>query len=223
MQGLRPTPEFEHLPQHGNTPLRWCIPQHVDHHARRIGIGVVAIVQNQNAFVPDPFSAHRTGPQLSHDAGKLLRADTENSRHRNSSQQIRDAVFAWERALKLDSADRKPDTFCAYFHIFGADVGGNAQAERDHSTGVNGSEFSHEWIVGIQYSDSIWRQSFDKFTLGSSHCLDRIECFHMRVADISHNTNPGFRDARQIADLARVIHPDFEHRYARVARQTKNR
>src|SRR5260370_1892198 len=52
VQGLGPTSEFEHLPQHGDAPRGWCIPEHVDHYARRARLRAVAIAQTQNAPVP---------------------------------------------------------------------------------------------------------------------------------------------------------------------------
>src|SRR5258706_1109367 len=159
VQGLGPTPEFEHLPQHSDAPLGWCIPEHVDHYARRVGIGVVAIVQNQNAFVPQPFSAHRAGQKFAHDAGKLVGADAEYSCHGDSSEQIRDAVFAWERAFKLSAAYRKAYALDTRLHIFRANIRAFTQAERDHPAAVCVPESGHQWIVGVQYRHAVGPQS----------------------------------------------------------------
>ena len=123
----------------------------------RVGIGVVAIVQNQNAFVPQPLSAHRTGQKFAHDARKLVGADTEYSCHGDSSEQIRDAVFAWERAFKLSAAHRKAYALDANFHIFRADIRAFTQAECDDPAAVCVPESGHKWIVGIQYRDTVRR------------------------------------------------------------------
>src|SRR5579862_4210933 len=71
VQGPGPAAELEHLPQHGNAPFGWRIPEHVDHGARRIGVGVVAIVQNQNSLVEESFASHGAGGELFDGGGEL--------------------------------------------------------------------------------------------------------------------------------------------------------
>ena len=58
MQRLSPAAKFEHLPQHRDPAPGRRVPQHVQHGANRIRIGVVAIVINQDPAVIETFSTH---------------------------------------------------------------------------------------------------------------------------------------------------------------------
>ncbi len=64
MQRLSPAAEFEHLPQNRDSAPRGRVSQHVDHRARRVRVGVVAIVKDQNSFVIKAFAAHFSGPKV---------------------------------------------------------------------------------------------------------------------------------------------------------------
>src|SRR5512142_925736 len=80
MQGPSPTAELEHLPQHGDPPLGRCIPKHVDHGARRIGIGVVTIVKNYGSVVDETFAAHCAGARCLDNLRQFARRNTEDAR-----------------------------------------------------------------------------------------------------------------------------------------------
>src|SRR5579872_5946887 len=94
VQGPGPVAELEHLPQHGDAPFSWCIPKHVEHGARRIGIGVVAIVQNQNSVVKESFATHGAGSELFDRRGELSRLNAENPGHRDARQQVQKIMAA---------------------------------------------------------------------------------------------------------------------------------
>ena len=61
VQRLSPAAEFEHLAQHGDFPLCRDIPKHVQHSAGRVGIRVVAIVENLDTVARDSLPAHLAG------------------------------------------------------------------------------------------------------------------------------------------------------------------
>ena len=98
------------------------IPQHVDHCARRVGIGVIAIVQNQNSVVQNALAAHRAWRKVAYHVRQLLRTDADiDAATASPGQNIQDAVAAVQRALKLDAVDGETDAFGGLLDILGAD------------------------------------------------------------------------------------------------------
>ena len=93
---------------------RGRFPEHVHHGARRLGIGVVAIVQNQNAVALEPLAAHLARRKLANRVRELLRLDAEDSGHRDARQQIQNAVAAGQRALEFHAAHAEARAASSY-------------------------------------------------------------------------------------------------------------
>src|SRR5260370_11668684 len=82
MQSLGPSAEFEHLPQNGDATARGSIPQHLEHGASRIRVGVVAVVENRNSLVNEAFPTHFTWGECTHFGLKPGRWNIKQPRHR---------------------------------------------------------------------------------------------------------------------------------------------
>jgi len=218
MEGLGPASKLEHLPQHGDAPFGWRFPQHVDHHARRIGIGVIAIVQNHNAGVLQALAAHGRRRQFLHHVDKLRRANTIQRGDRKARQYVQYAVTPQQGALKCHATHPETDAVIAELHLAGANIGVGLDSKSDRAAGMHIPESRDQRIVRVQHSDTIGGQRFDQFALGPGHSLDGIERLHMRMPDVSHHADARLGNRAQSADLTRVVHPHFEHRDARFAR-----
>src|SRR4051794_17713115 len=73
VQRLGPMSEFEHLAQHGDSPLCRNIPQHFQHSADCIGIRVIAIVDNFDTIAREPLPAHLAWRERTHSVSRCGR------------------------------------------------------------------------------------------------------------------------------------------------------
>src|SRR5438046_9413088 len=104
MKRLSPAAEFEHLPQNRDPAPSRRIPQHAEHGASRVWIGVVAIVKHKNSLVAEALAAHLARLNLPDAIRKALRSDSKNPCHGDAGQQVRDAVAAGARAFERSFA-----------------------------------------------------------------------------------------------------------------------
>ena len=75
-------------------------------------------------------------------------------------------------------------------------------------------ERQHARVVGIQQRHARARQRLDQLALGCGYALDGVEILGVRVPHVGHHSHLRLGDGGQPADLARVIHSDFENRRA---------
>ena len=126
-------------------------------------------------------------------------------------------MAAGQRAVENASAPtRKRDAVRRIFDILGAHVGFGRLAVKNRAARVSRKRRDAR-IVGVQHGGAVRRQRLDQLALGRGDAFDRIEKFDVRVADVGHHADVRLGDRGQLANLARVIHSDFEHRDARAS------
>src|SRR5207244_4330671 len=89
VQGLGPAAEFEHLPQNRDPPPRRRVSQHVQHGANRVRVGVVAIVDHQDATVTGTLAPHFFGTKFPDPFRKTFRRNSMNTGGSDPGQDVR--------------------------------------------------------------------------------------------------------------------------------------
>src|SRR5580693_1351706 len=109
MKRLGPAAEFEHLPQNRDALSRRSLSEDIQHRARRVGIGVVAIVKNQNTVVMKTFAPHLSRSKTADPFRQPLQRDSVLLRDGDSRQQIRDSMAAGKGTAEWDILHTKLD------------------------------------------------------------------------------------------------------------------
>ena len=87
--------------------------QHVQHGAHGLGIGIVAVVPDDDAVVLQAFAAHLADGEAGHRIAQALRRNIERARHRDGRQQVQHAVAARQGRLKIDAIHAETRAFGA--------------------------------------------------------------------------------------------------------------
>ena len=121
MQRPGPASEFEHLPQHGDMPPCRRIPEHFEHAASGIRVGVIAVVDDLDSAVFDAFSAHLSRLERPDRILQTRIIDSKDPSYGDSGKDVADGVAAGQLAFERHCSNTKSNAIFAKFRILRPD------------------------------------------------------------------------------------------------------
>ena len=196
----------------------------VEHGSHRIRIGVVAIVTDRNAPACEALAAHLAGRQGADGIAPGAEAGMPNTpRHGDAGEQFRTPCRPGRRVSKRVPPTRKHAPSGAWSTFVARTSASSARPKVMLRPRWTSAKRRTRGSSAFSTATPSRPQRFDQFPLGARHAVDGIEELDVRVADVGHHADVGPGDGGQIANLAGVVHPDFEHRDARVFVQPQDR
>ena len=116
-----------------------------------------------------------------------------------------------KRRLKAHAVHGENRVIGADFRILRANIGLSREPVSHAAAAVTSRKLHNALVVRIQNGHALRRQPLNQLALGGGHAVDRIEIFHMRIADVRDHTMLRFRNGDKLANFARMIHAHFEH------------
>ena len=228
-------PQFEHVAEHGDSPLAVGRAQEVERGAHRGGIGVVALVDDREGPVGGlkrlALAASGRRPETRERARRRLKVEARRARGHQNRQRIHGDVSA-RRADRIgqvlaEHARLHPRRLAVDIAGKKRGVGLRALAEGQdeaHASRAGGIAQSLELrVVAIENGDATALQSTENLGLGVGDRLDRSEMFEMDGRDPRDDRDMRLRHCNQRRDLAGMVHADFEHAEARAFRHARQR
>ena len=189
--------------------------------ADRIGIGVVAIVENHDAVMHEPLAAHLAGRQRP----DPLRAAAPARCRRLPPPRCRQACSITPcRPVSGLSKRVRPDAEAhagleQIRHLRRARRRARRQAVANRAPGMDARR-SRDTRGSSAFSTAVPSAGSASISSRLARAMPSIdvEVLDVRVADIGHHADVRARDRGQLADLAGVVHPQLDDRGVRVVR-----
>jgi hypothetical protein len=85
--------------------------QHVQHGVDGLGIGIVAVVPDDDAVVLQALAAHLADGEGGHGIAQALQRDLKRARHGHARQQVEHAVAAGQSRVEIDAIHAETRAF----------------------------------------------------------------------------------------------------------------
>ena len=212
---LRQLPQLAHVAQYGDLLVALGLGQNLQRRSDGLGIGVVAVVQQQ-PVLPQPQDPHPGAGGLvgSHAPDDLLRCKAQLLAYRHCHGGRIGHVLAGRRngqmiGLPLRGNGAGDALHSVIRQIADADVAvfGLAAAQRAERK-LHGVE---QGVVTVQDRHAPLLEVFKDLALSLEDALPAAQKFHMGIADVGDDGNGGPHHLAQVADLPEVVHPRLHH------------
>ncbi len=208
--------EFEHFAGDQDAALGGTRGQRVNHGAQRLGVGVVAVIEDRGAGNLDDFTALVAGRERLERGDGGIEVDSGLESHGEAGHRIGRVVRAEQMERKVRLRARPHDSGHARPAVSSVDVenlriGTGADAEVDHAALEVAPELRHVRIVAVEKCNAVGGQRGNQFEFCARNTgLALGEVLDVRGANVGDDTPVGSGDAGERGDLAKVVHAHFD-------------
>ena len=208
---------FKHLAGNENPAAGGARGQGANHRAERLGIGVIAVVENRRAADLDDLASFVAGGERLERGDGRIQIDARLDSNGEPGQDIRCVVrtqqIEGQLALKLPGPKAHMQAGKVFGGVKKLRIGARACAEVDGAAGKVAAKLGDIWIVAVEKSDAGRRQRLNQLEFCAGNAgLAVGEVFDVRGANVGDHAPVGRGDASQGGDLAGVVHAHLDDR-----------